>query len=497
MPLNLFVGLGLVIFALYLRIHFHLGRSPGGVDAYYYLSYVRELRQKKKFPPKLPQYLMDIEEQWYPPIFPCLLCFIPFKVLDRYHWLISPIIDCIQLFLLYLFTLTITNSLVCGVIAGSIYALIPTLTFENRNLTSRSLGSLFYILTILSCFQYIETTKWIWLLLFIITGFSLLLTHKLATQCFIFTMLFLGTIETNLTYILLFLGLIIATFILSFGFYWKILLGHIDILLFWRRNLHNLGAHQILDSPLYSQYKSTTKTRFFFPGWHNIIKHLEKLLGHNPFLIPLLTIPFFNSDIDRFYWWAISVYLLAFATTFIPALRFLGEGYKYIKLSAFPCAYILTKEIITNQMYFLFMGIITIAVAVLNLWIIIRTCKIISRKAVSHHVLHSITDSLKEVSFFLNELPKDVILCLPLSYADYIVYFTNKKVLWGTHSAGFKKIEGFFPVLQKPLDNFIDKYDVGYILLDTNYVKPEIINLPNEKIRIKKEIKPFIIYEVV
>ena len=82
-----------------------LGREPGGVDAWYYLAYARAFRKKPGFKVRLPQYLLQDEQQSYAPIFPSLLALFPERILARSFWAISPGIDCITLTLLFLLRL--------------------------------------------------------------------------------------------------------------------------------------------------------------------------------------------------------------------------------------------------------------------------------------------------------------------------------------------------------------------------------------------------------
>ena len=49
--------------------------------------------------------------------------------------------------------------------------------------------------------------------------------------------------------------------------------------------------------------------------------------------------------------------------------------------------------------------------------------------------------------------------------------------MWGTHNYGFRKAEPFFPVLRKPLEFFVSEYKLSHLLVDSNYVSPEVLKL--------------------
>jgi len=104
------VGLGLVGLALYLRLRIFIGTRPGGVDTWYYLASADALRRQKRLPIKLSLYLLHEPYESYPAVFPIFLALLPQDFLRKYFWLISPIIDCVHLLLLYLLSFRLTDS---------------------------------------------------------------------------------------------------------------------------------------------------------------------------------------------------------------------------------------------------------------------------------------------------------------------------------------------------------------------------------------------------
>ena len=475
----IFYGILIAVFGFFLRIKPRLGKEKKGVDTWYFLSCVREYKKTHKIPTVLKNYLLEIDEQWYPPGFIIFLSILPQKVLEKYHWLINPIIDTIQLVIVYIFSFLCFSDIKIAIISSLIYATAPTLISECSTLTSRLFGNLNFTLFLLSIFYFISTSNIFWFLLVLGLGFLLLMTHKMAVQNFLFIMLGMSLIFLDWRYLAILAGIFLFTLIFSKGFYLKILKAHKEILLFWKKNLNNLGVHQIYDSKIYK--KENIENRRLFPVFHQkglkgIIRHLVYIFGYNPWILLIAFVPFSVSlwrfDFFNFlFWWVILTYLFVFLTTFFLPMRFLGEGYKYIKMGIFPLAILIAVLLFSNLIpIYLF-----IALLLLNLFLIFRF--------VGKTTVNVQNEDLLLIFDFLKNEKKDGIMLLPTHLADAIAYLTNKKVLWGTHGSDgtgrWAKIEEFFPVIQKPIEYFFEKYDLHFLLIDKNYVEPEDLKLNN------------------
>src|SRR6266568_4079776 len=78
-----------------------------------------------------------------------VLALLPPNWLRSYFWLISPIVDAVQLLLLYLLAYRLTDSVLAAGTAGLIYAVTPQLISETRNLNGRAFASLLQTITML------------------------------------------------------------------------------------------------------------------------------------------------------------------------------------------------------------------------------------------------------------------------------------------------------------------------------------------------------------
>ena len=215
------------------------------------MLYAQEFRKQKRLPVILPYYLLDIPEQRYPPGLPIALSMFPQKFLENYHWAVAAFIDTVQMAVVYFTAYALTGNLPTASLAALFYATSPILVTQNSNLNSRSSGALVLSLSMLFLYGFVLSSNYIYLILAILFGVVLLHTHKLATQQMSFILLGLAAFYLNVTYLFILAGIYFSAFVLSGGYYLKILKGHIEILRFWRQNLPYLGAHQIYESPLY------------------------------------------------------------------------------------------------------------------------------------------------------------------------------------------------------------------------------------------------------
>lgn len=460
-----------------------------GCDSFYFLLTVVEFKKKKKIPITLPPYyLLDIEEQWYPPGFTIFLSLFPRSFLDNYHWMISPLLDCAQLIMVCYFTFFLTGNWIAASLVGILYALTPTLISENSSLNSRALASLLFTAFMLSLF-FLRSSSFGWIIVPLILGMCILLTHKMATQAIFFLLFSLSIVDFNPHYPILLFTIPLFTLISSKGFYWKILKGHYDILKFWHRNWRNLWAHQIYDSAVYSdgqEKKIIEKShRDTLRDILGNTRQALNTLSSNPFIYALFYLLIFhhnllNQDFLFLTWWAVSVFILGVLTSTWPKLRFLGEGYKYIKYSVFPVSIVVG----TNLLFLVRSDISYFALLIFLL--IIALGKIFLRHypmiSSARGAIGVVNSNFRHIINFVKRNRLDRILCLPVDLCDMLVYYCRVKVLWGTHHYNFNSaVQPFWPILEKPIEHFMEEYDLKVIVTDDKYVDFEQLKVPDIK----------------
>lgn len=484
------VGLGLSLLALMLRVLVHLGATPSGVDTWYYLASADELRRTRRLPIQLPQYLLQDRTESYAPGFIIFLALLPRRLLQRTFWLISPLVDALHVVLLYAILYRLTNSIVTAAIGGLIYALVPQLVAETRSLSPRALGVLLLSVSMFLALRFtvppedavtlrLGAEPWIVALATVIAMATLVLTQSpTGAVALVVATTALSAVHRDPRYAA-FAGLgFVAAYVLTGGFYARVLRNHLDAVRFWRRNLHSRGGEPILDSPIYGRGREPeVNGRERRPTrWQSTKWQLVRLVGENPFVIPMLLTPPPAAEWwgGRMYWWAIAVHAWALATTVIPPLRVLGPGYMYLKAAVFPAAVTVALSVGPRTLGFPY-GLFVIAAGAMSVVVIVFFLFYTRSKRTER--TSSAPPALARVTSRLRSSPKDGVLVLPFMYADYVCYNAGKRTLWGGHSGDLSRFEAIFPVVRRPFDDLIREYDLHYVLLDLSYVTPARIRL--------------------
>ena len=465
-------SVALFLAALLLRVR-PTGRGRvGGVDAWFYLLYAEALRRQRRLPARLEQYLLDIVEQWYPPLFAMLLACLPAPLRVRAKDWVTPLIDLVHMGLAMALASALGAPPDGILMAGVVYAVMPGIVMEFSTLNSRSLGSILLSLAMVAAASQVESPGWRAVATTAAAGALVVLTHKMATQLLVPMFVALAITTARADLVLSAVLMFALAWVLTGGVYGRILRGHVAILRFWRRHLDNLNAHQVYDSPLYAVAASQRRRarRYFEPGFLGALRLLKVIVATNPFVIVLpwilATVP--PTPIS---WtlavWIVVTYVVVVTTTFVPALRFLGEGPKYLKFVALPQA-VLTGIAASDGRPI----VIAVTAAVLSLGVIWRL-----RNARTFEV---IDDDLACAIAAVRADPRRRVASIPCHFCDALAYFTGKQVLWGAHSAGYEKLEEWFPIIRAPVETVLAKYDVDLLLVDREYVDPVHLRLGPE-----------------
>jgi hypothetical protein len=473
----------LVTFAFFIRVKPIWKTRYRGVDTYYFLLCAEEFKRNRKIPIVLPPYyLLDIQEQWYPPGLTVFLSLFSERFVKKYYWILNPAVDCLIVALLYVLTYLVTLSMPAAILAGFLYALTPAAIVECSSLASRPLGCLFLIATMLSTFAFANNHSPYFLGVCLLSGFCLLMTHKMSAQLLYFVLPLMSLVFWDSTYILVMLGIVAITLLLSKGFFIKMLRGQYDILSFWNRNWGNLGAHQVYSSPIYGDEARDDRGRVFQRGFKGLYQHF-RFLGLNIFVVllvfPLLHYQQLSLFDQQMLWWVILTYVLAVLTLLIPQFRFFGEGFKYLTMAAFPISYLATTTFYYGwDIDYYFYPLLTVAILA-SIWLVLRVYKSVSSTSGANPSMDS---DLASIVRFLKENDKvSAIQSVPQHLVNMITYHCRKKVLWGAHSYNFRAVEPLFPVYRQPLDFFVSTYNISHIVVDTDYVPPKLLKLSPKK----------------
>jgi hypothetical protein len=497
------VGLGLVGLALYLRLRIFIGTRPGGVDTWYYLASADAIRRQKRLPISLPQYLLHDAKESYPAVFPLFLAALQPAWLRSYFWLVSPIIDAVQLLLLYLLAFRLTDSVLAAGTAGLIYAVTPQLISETRNLNGRAFASLLQTVTMLVIMRSVipsdgpvanltgagEYGLWVVGVLLVAVLYN---THTSTTIAFLVSAATLTVVFGEWKFLIAGgVGLPVAILI-SGGYYLRVILNHVHAARFWIRNVKYTRAHQIEDSPLFSTRQGGSPRQGLYRSWLSLC---ARVLGENPFILPMLVTPIPNNVwAAHMYWWAVAILVWSLLTTFGGPLRVLGPGFHYMKTSVFPTAYALSVTVNIQEGALSPVGMALVISVIASFAALAYFYRVMARRETEHTA--QTPPDLAEAASYLRRLPGKRVLVLPSMYADFVAFNAEKAVVWGGHSGDLSRFEEFFPVLRKPLAYFLERYAVDYVVLDQVYVRPERLGI-DASIAPLDRFGPFLVYEFI
>ena len=489
------IGLSLFFFSILVRSFARLLQKDFGIDTWYYLLYAEGFRKRRKLPVVIPYYLLDEDNQYYPPGFPILLSFFSAGFLKKWHWLINPTIDSLQALLLYLFTYSISLDIKVSVFSALLYTSSPILITQSSNLNSRMFASLLLTCIVLSMNAFAQNAVPGYLFLSLLFGFVLSFSHKMTMQQLVFLVIGFTILTQNFLFCLIFALIIGVNFLIGRRFYLGLLRSHVQIIKFWSKNLPFLGLHSVYDSPLYSSRKKSSDAQCVkgLQG-SRFLYSLEKIKIAGVFLLAMGL--FFSKryihsyTLDIMFYWILINYFTVFSTSYLPGFKNIGEGHKYLSYGIFPLSLFLS--------YFCFI-IISPPYSYVTLLIILAMNMIVSIYIIKVQAKNSLAQ-IDKALFYLFETIKNLsearIMCLPFSKAEAVAYFTRKFVLFGGHSLGWDKLDDFWPIMKKPVEYFVDMYGISHIFIDSRYVNITDLNL-KVKYRLMATQGTYILLEII
>lgn len=459
-----------------------------GVDIWTHLLYLKEYRKQKGIPKKIEDGFLIKGSYDYPPIFIFIMSKFPFKLIQKYEFVFSPFFDGLHILLIFFISFFLTNSIFIAVTAQIIYLLTPIIVLENSSATPRSLGYTLFSLVFLSLFLFGQNSNIYLILLSVFLGSLIFLSHRFTTQGFLFFSLFFSLINRTPIYVIVFVCSLGLALILSKGFYLEVLKGHIGNLIFWKKNIKYRFYHQIKGN--YNDHKTSD---FIFKLYNQFLKFPPFVLSiTNPWTLSVFFFYFYSPStsfvISNFIMLVIFSYFLALITTWIPNLRFLGEGQRYLELSAFPTALIsaiLLNQLIKSDMKF--PGLILYIIVGLSSFI---TIIVIQRKAILKDRLRSLTPEMIEIFSYLKKLKnKPKLLCIPHQITTSTIFHTGCQVFVNADYKDIEKISDVYPYIKKPIPEIMKDHGLSHILLNLEYSSVKELRL--KKFKLVKKIGNF------
>lgn len=474
------------ILAFIFEVYPRLLNRKFGVDIWTHLLYLKEFYRQKKLPRNISNGFLIPGDYDYPPLFILILSRFPFKLVEKYEFLFSPFFDSLLIFSTFFVSFYLTNNLYFSLLTQIIYTLTPIIILENSSATPRSLGYGLFTTLFISLFLYAQNGQVLLIIISILCGTLIFLTHRFTAQGFLFFSLFFTLIEKNYIYVSVFLISFLFAIIFSKGFYLKVLRGHIGNLIFWFNNAKYRFSHQVKGNT-----KSFKSKDFLFRTYNQFLKFPPFVLAiTNPWTLPPLYMFFFygmtNPLIDRFALLVVFSYILSIVITWVPILRFLGEGQRYLELTAYPSAFLsatlLYKNFGAESGRFLFFGYLIVGFASLV------TIIVIQRKGIIRDRFRTTTPEMLRMFSYLRSIKaKPKLLCIPHQMTTNTIYHTGCQVFVNASYKDMQKISDVYPVIKKSIREIMKINQLDMILLNENYSNAKDLKLGRYSVMRREE----------
>lgn len=418
----------------------------------------------------------------YPPIFPWLFSYFPKKWLEKNQGLVSPFFDALTNVLVFIIAIHTIGDVRVALAAQVVYTFIPMIVLENSSLTPRSFGYFTFVLAFYAmCLVYQSGslfTSPLYVLMAIVFSAVVFLTHRFASQSLVFIAIGATVFFQSASFFTIVLIAFTLAFVVTGGYYFRVLKGHMHNMLFWIVNRDYRYWHQV-------KGKVSVKKNTDFVG--KIYYYLNRfaplaLFGVNfwvasafIYILLLLTplrgiVQTGNAWIFLFLFWIIFFYILAMAVLSTKYLLFLGEGQRYLEMSAVPTA------IISGYLFIAFYDspyrTLTIVIFVLLNLGNVAMVLLVQRAGVIKDRNRSLTPEMREIFTYINKLKtKPRMLCIPHYMTTMLVYFTKADVLVNADNEGVMELTGVFPIVTKEITEKIKKYKITHILIKESFAK--------------------------
>lgn len=494
-----YYGLIVPLLSFVLQVWPRLINRYFGVDTWRFLMIADYLRQYKRKPESVPQYIIPTPFA-YPPVLITLLSFFPKKALERYQFLISPVIDLINNFIIFNAAYFFTKDFKAAIFAQIIAALTPVIVMEASSLSARIFSHLIFYSSFFSLILFSLYNNFIWLIIAAIMLVILFYTHKLALQVYLVGVIALSLFERNPFYLLFFIAVFLSVFFLGGRSYRIILEDHLAVLSYFIKYIDLRFAHQFR-GVLKEKENKDFINKLYSLSFKNPFVYL---LGNNPWLGIFLAISVLNySKLTNFVIafeskgllkmniWIFALLVWAFLTLSVKKIRFLGEGNRYIEYAVLPLSIVLGGYLSLFWSNFGFMFILTFPAFSISL---LATIIYIQQKAIVNDKARTLSPDLWKVINYLNSFKKEKLRMafFPNTLGDPIMYFIKAKALLTDGGKGMHELKDLIPVVSKPMSEIIKKYNVNYILIEESYV-----NINELKLKSYKDIIKFGSYSLI
>lgn len=420
----------------------------------------------------------------YPPIFPWMLSFFSKKKLLEIQGFVAPFFDSLQVFFIFFLAEYLTHDIRIALLAQLMYALTPMIALENSYLTPRSLGYLNFSLVTVSLLHFVYMKEPIFLFFGLIFSTLIFLTHRFATQSFLFITIFFTYFLNTPVFIQAFLFGFFAATALTKGYYLRVLKGHLYNIFFWVNNLDSRFSHQIRGEVKKSAQTDWVGKIYTFLSVFSPVA----VFGLNPWALSgfvlvicswLQLVP--RSPLTTAYAsWILFFYFFGVVVLKVKYLMPIGEGQRYMEMATVPSA--LLSAWLAFQMRTFFGVWVWIGIGIVlatNLGLILY----IQIKGVIKDKNRSVTHELQDVFNYINAHQHTLrIVCIPHQNTTLLVYHTKAQVFVNADNPGLMKIQEVYPILKFSLHTLAKKYHLTHALVRTSFASLAELKLKKSSI---------------
>ena len=470
------------LFCLTWRLVFILPFPHTGNDGYYFRLGRKAFLKNKTIKFDLSKhYALEYSIQRYPPLFPLFLSIFSDEFLEKFSWVISPIIDSLLCTTIAASAYILTQNYNSVIVASLFYVFAFSAHNETSFLTSRQFAAMLFFMSSLFAVLYITNDNYLFLILSSVVGSLILLSHRFTTQGFFLAFVIMSFF--NYWFLIIILLSIVFALLISGGFYWKVFLCNLDFVKYWNKNYSGLGAHQIKDSPAYNLRDNGSN--FLFQK--NLKSHLLFEISYilqNIYILLIILIVIISFKSPKIYTYSglltLSVYFIGILSYHLPFLRGIGFGSQYGKLSLsiglFTVGiYYNENNLIINLLSYILLGL-SIIYAIRIFYKFIKNIE----KTKKENILKWDYARMKEMLNFIQNENIDLILTVPTNYHDLITYHTGKKVFWGNHSSPTEVWGGVLPYFKKKVTKLVEKWNISHILIDKRFTNEDELQINYE-----------------
>ena len=452
-----------------------LWRCPTlGIDNWYWLLVAEDVKRRRRLPARLPYYLLEDAEQWYPPLYAGLLALVPMRVLERHGGKVTQLVDVVHGLVAAGAVLASGSHPVVAAAAGVSYAVAYFPLAYNVQLQPRGIANLLLTLAVGGLWWYHATGSLaVWGGLLAVST-ALLLLHKMTAQNWVVFLAGFGLWAWDWRIPVLLPASMAAATVLTGGFYLKVLRAHWDIVTFWHRHMRYLGSHQYYESPRYRKEGFVT-TAYHQPGLKGVVGKLVTLATCNVYLVMVPVLVYASataeggrSPLETFLWlWLGMSVGWTLLTALVPGFQALGAGVLYLYQSFVPL-FALAGLCLWNAPT-------GVQVAGFGLWAVALAASVHGyvryMRGLGRGDATALNDDLRRILDRLADLPEGGVYCIPFQLPDIVAYRTRKPVFWGGHGYGFHRyLAPYFPVMRESVRETLHRRDLRYVLFWRGYL---------------------------